>query len=144
MKRRLFLLTLAIVLPGCQTGQVDGSSSPVASAAGGKKTQNKLTKPETACAEAAQKAAQAQTNAALLGGVLSMAGGSWRSGWQWWGHCRPGRLDRWLGAAIPGHQQRPCRHRGDLLWLISWQPCAAGQARSRLPLPSSTARRPWR
>ncbi|MBZ9772951.1 hypothetical protein [Mesorhizobium sp. CO1-1-8] len=73
MKKSIFL-ALTIALAGCQTGQVDDNPRSIASAAGSKKAQNEPTT-ETACADAAKKAAKAQTNAALLGGVLSMAGG---------------------------------------------------------------------
>ena len=74
MTKRIFL-ALTIALAGCQTGQIEAEPSPVPSAGNSKKIQHKTTKKEAACAEAAQKAAQAQTNAALLGGVLSAAGG---------------------------------------------------------------------
>jgi secreted effector protein SseD len=73
MKKSIFL-ALTIALAGCQTGQVDDNPAAAPSVAGSRKAQNRPTK-ETACADAAKKAAQAQTNAALLGGVLSMAGG---------------------------------------------------------------------
>ncbi|RVC06251.1 hypothetical protein EN884_32130, partial [Mesorhizobium sp. M7A.F.Ca.AU.001.01.1.1] len=73
MKKSIFL-ALTIALAGCQTGQVDDRPASIASAAGSKKARNEPTT-ETACADAAKKAAKAQTNAALLGGVLSMAGG---------------------------------------------------------------------
>ncbi|UDL87156.1 hypothetical protein LGH82_18310 [Mesorhizobium sp. PAMC28654] len=74
MRKRIFL-ALTIALAGCQTGQIEAEPSPVPSAGNSKKIQHKVTKKEAACAEAAQKAARAQTNAALLGGVLSAAGG---------------------------------------------------------------------
>jgi hypothetical protein len=68
------LLALTIALAACQTGQRDNNAPQISSMAGGEKIRNRPTQ-ETACAEAAEKAARAQTNAALLGGVLSMAGG---------------------------------------------------------------------
>ncbi|WP_421915226.1 hypothetical protein [Mesorhizobium sp.] len=74
MTKRI-LLALTIALAGCQTGQIEADTAPVSSAGNSKKIQHKATKKEAACAEAAQKAARAQTNAALLGGVLSAAGG---------------------------------------------------------------------
>jgi secreted effector protein SseD len=74
MKKRIFL-ALTIALAGCQTGQLGPSAEANFAPANGKKTQHKLTKKETACTDAANKAAQSQANAALLGDVLSMAGG---------------------------------------------------------------------
>ncbi len=73
MKNGIFL-ALIIALAGCQTGQMQADSSPAASAVSGKKRGKPIGK-ETACADAAKKAVQARTNAAMLGGVLSMAGG---------------------------------------------------------------------
>ncbi|WP_206517429.1 MULTISPECIES: hypothetical protein [unclassified Mesorhizobium] len=73
MKKSIFV-ALTIALAGCQTGQADSNTALIASAAGSNKARNEPST-ETACAEAAKKAAKAQTNAALLGGVLSMAGG---------------------------------------------------------------------
>lgn len=72
--RTTILLALTIALAACQTDQADNNASQVSGTTGGEKVRNKPTK-EAACAEAAGKAARAQTNAALLGGVLSMAGG---------------------------------------------------------------------
>lgn len=75
MKKTIFL-ALAIAMAGCQTGQVEPSAeADFAPASGGKKAKQGLGGNGAACADAARKAAQAQTNAALLGGVLSMAGG---------------------------------------------------------------------
>jgi len=73
--KKTILLALTIVLAGCQAGQVDPSAEADFAPAGGKKAKQGPSGNGTACADAARKAAQAQTNAALLGGVLSMAGG---------------------------------------------------------------------
>jgi len=74
MKKTIFL-ALTVALAGCQTGQLDPSAEADFAPASGKKARQGVSGKGIVCADAARKAAQAQTNAALLGGVLSMAGG---------------------------------------------------------------------
>ncbi|WP_269930671.1 hypothetical protein [Aminobacter sp. HY435] len=78
MKRATLLICCGLLAACSQTNTATDTSPQLAAAAARPAAKGKAGKAMTAqqrCEEAMQKAAKAQTNAAMLGGALSMVGG---------------------------------------------------------------------